>query len=63
MGSVEGCFVLGWRGVVAVPVEPGFVEPVHPRQGCELELVNVVLAGSVGRVDALGLVEAVRRLG
>ena len=40
LGSVERCFVLGWGPVVAVAVEPVLVEPVHPGQGGELELVD-----------------------
>jgi hypothetical protein len=59
LGSIERCFVLGWRDVVAVPVQPFFVEPVHPRQGRELELVDIVPAVGVRSVDALSLVEAV----
>lgn len=62
-GSIERCFVLGWWDVSAVAVQPGLVEPVHPGQGGEFELVDVVLAGGVGSVDALGLVQAVGRLG
>jgi hypothetical protein len=42
-----------------VAAEPLVVEPVHPRQGGELELVNVVPPIGVGPVDALGLVEPV----
>jgi hypothetical protein len=56
VGSVERCFELGGRDVVAVAVEAVFVEPVHPRQGLELELVNVVPHGrGAGSSDALGL--------
>jgi hypothetical protein len=50
--------------VVAVAVEPVVVEPVHPRQGGELELVDVVPhRRGVGASDAVGLVEAVGGLG
>jgi hypothetical protein len=63
LGSIERCFVLGWWDVSAVAVQPGLVEPVHPGQGGEFELVDVVPAGGVGSVDALGLVQAVGRLG
>ena len=62
-GSIEGCFVLGGRDVVAVAVEPLVVEPVHPRQGGQLQVVDVVPAGGVGPVHALGLVQAVGCLG
>ena len=40
MGSVERRFELCGRHVVAVAVEPLLVEPVHPREGLELELVD-----------------------
>jgi len=64
LGSVERCFVLRWRGVLAVAVQPLLVEPVDPGQGGELELVDVVpSSGGVRSVGALGLVETVRRLG
>jgi hypothetical protein len=63
LGSVERCFVLGWWHVAAVAVEPVFVEPVHPGEGGEFELVDVVPAVGVGPVDALGLVEPVGGLG
>ena len=63
MGSVERCFEFCWRGVVAVAVEPLLVEPVHPAQGGEFELVDVVPAVGVGPVGAFGLVETVGRLG
>ncbi len=33
LGSVEGCLVLRWGLVAAVPVEAVFVEPVDPRHG------------------------------
>ena len=50
LGSVEGCFELDWRDVAAVAVKPAFVEPRHPGQGGELELVDVVPhARGVGR--------------
>src|SRR4051794_27552998 len=55
VGSVERCFELGRRDVAAVAVEPLFVEPVHPREGGQLELVDVVpVPRGVGPVDALG---------
>lgn len=63
LGSIEGCFELGRWDVIAVAVEAVLVEPVHPRQGGELELVDAVPAVGVGPVDALGLVEPVGRLG
>ena len=63
MGSVERCFEFCGRGVVAVAMEPLFVEPVHPAQGGEFELVGVVPAVCVGPVGAFGLVETVGRLG
>src|SRR5215210_1292146 len=64
LGSVEGCFELGGGHVAAVAVEPLLVEPVHPGEGGEFDLVDVVPGpGRVGPVDALGLVEAVGRLG
>ena len=44
VGSVERCFEFCGRGVVAVAVEPLLVEPVHPAQGREFELVDVVPA-------------------
>ena len=44
VGSVERCFEFCGRGVVAVAVEPLLVEPVHPAQGGEFELVGVVPA-------------------
>ena len=59
LGSVERCFELCWGHVTAVAVQPVLVEPVHPVQGRELELVDVVPAGRVGAVGALGLVEPV----
>ena len=62
-GSVERCFEFCGRGVVAVAVEPLLVEPVHPAQGGEFELVDVVPAVCVGSVGAFGLVEPVGRLG
>lgn len=63
LGSVERCFELGGRGVVAVAAEPVVVEPVDPAEGGELELVDAVPAVGVGTVDGLGLVETVGRLG
>src|SRR3954470_5316032 len=64
LGSVERCFELGRRDVVAVAVEAVLVEPVHPRQGGQLELVDVIpVPRGVGSVDALSLVEPVGRLG
>ena len=42
LGSVERCLELGRRYVSAVAVEAVLVEPVHPRQGGELELVDVL---------------------
>jgi len=42
---------------VAVPVR--LVEPVHPRQGREFELVDGVPVVGVGSVHALGLGETV----
>ena len=63
LGSVERFFELGWRNVVAVPVQPCLVEPVDPRQGGEFEFVDVVPSGGVRAVDAFGLVEPVRCLG
>src|SRR3954470_20829940 len=63
-GSVERCFELGRRDIAAVAVKAVLVEPVDPREGPELELVDVVPdRRGVGSADALGLVEAVRRLG
>ena len=64
LGSVERCFELrGWH-VVAVAMEPVLVEPVNPGKGLELELVDVVPhARRIGTSDALGLVEAIGRLG
>ena len=59
LGSAERCFELCWGHVVAVAVEALLVEPVHPVECRELELVDVVPAGGVGPVDALGLVEPV----
>lgn len=55
---------LGGWDVVAVAVEAVLVEPVHPGEGGELELVDVVPdSWRLGAVDALGLVEAVGGLG
>jgi hypothetical protein len=51
--SVERCFEFCWRDVVAVGVEAVVVEPVHPAQGLQLEVVDVVPTGGVGSVDAL----------
>ena len=42
MGSVERCFELCGRDVVAVAVKALLVEPVDPGEGLELELVDVV---------------------
>ena len=56
MGRVVGCFELdGWL-VAAVAVEAFVVEPVHPGEGGEFEVADVV-PGSWGvrAVDALGL--------
>jgi hypothetical protein len=63
LGSVEGCFELGGRHVVAVAVEPLLVEPVRPREGGQFKVLDVVPPTAVGPVDALGLVEPVGRLG
>ena len=63
VGSVERCFEFCGRGVVAVAMEPLLVEPVHPAQGGEFELVDVVPAVCVGPVGAFGLVEPVGRGG
>ena len=64
LGSVERCFELRGRHVVAVAVEALLVEPVHPREGLELELVDVVPhRRGVRAADALGLVEPVGGLG
>ncbi len=63
LGSVERCLELCWGHVVAVAVQALLVEPVHPGEGRELELVDAVPARGVGPVDALGLVEPVRGLG
>lgn len=63
MGSVEGYFELCWGHVAAVAAKAVLAEPVHPRQGGQLELVDVVQACAVGSVDALSLVEPVGRLG
>ena len=63
LGSVERCLELCWGHVVAVAVQALLVEPVHPGEGGELELVDAVPARGVGPVDALGLVEPVRGLG
>jgi hypothetical protein len=46
---------LGGRHVTAMAVEPVLVEPVHPGQRGEFELVDVVPAVGVGPVDALGV--------
>ena len=62
-GSLERCFVLRWRGVVAVPVQSYLVEPVHPRHGREFEFVDVVPDVVVRPVGALRLVDTVGRLG
>ena len=59
LSSIERCFELGGWDVAAVAVEPVVVEPVHPAERFEFELVDVVPAGGVGSVDALGLVESV----
>ncbi len=63
LGSVERCFELRWWHVAAVAVEPVLVEPVHPGEGGEFGLVDVVPAVGVGPVDALRLAEAVGGLG
>jgi hypothetical protein len=42
LGSIERCFELGRWDVVAVAVEALLVEPVHPRQRREFELIDVV---------------------
>ena len=56
LGSVERCFELCGRHVVAVAVQALLVEPVDPREGLELELVDVVAhRRGVGSSDALGL--------
>jgi 3-oxoacyl-[acyl-carrier protein] reductase len=52
LGSVERCFELGGRYVAAVAVEALLVEPVHPRERRELELIDV-LVNNVG--DFLGI--------
>ena len=63
VSSVEGCFELCWWHVAAVAMEPVVVEPVHPRQRRELELVDVLPhRRGIGSSDALGLVEPVGRL-
>jgi hypothetical protein len=49
LGSIEGCFELGGWDVAAVAVEAMPVEPVHPRQRLELELVDVVSAQEKAR--------------
>src|SRR4051794_19065198 len=53
LGSVERCFVLRGRDVLAVPVQPALVEPVHPGQRREFERVDVVPAAGVRSGDAL----------
>ncbi len=63
LGSVERCFELGGRHIVAVAVQPVLVEPVDPGERRELEFVDVVPPGGVGPVDAFGFVEPVGRLG
>src|SRR5690606_13304871 len=64
LGSVERGLELCWGDVVAVAVQPLLVVPVHPCQGGQFELVDVVPdGGSVGPVDALGLVQPVGGLG
>jgi hypothetical protein len=63
LGSVERCLELGGRHLTAVAVEAVLVEPVDPRERRELELVDALPGPRrVGPVDALGLVEPVRRL-
>jgi hypothetical protein len=59
LGSVEGCFELCWGYVSAVAVEAVVVEPVDPSEGGQLEVVDVIPAGAVGPVDALGLEEPI----
>ena len=44
LGSVERCLELCWGHVVAVAVQALLVEPVHPGEGRELELVDAVPA-------------------
>ena len=63
LGGVERRFELCGRDVVAVAVAPLLVEPGHPRQRRELEVLDVIPSCSVGTVDAFGLVEAIGRLG
>lgn len=64
LGSVEGCFEPGGWQIVAVAAEPVLVEPVHPREGGELDFLDVVPGPQrVGSVDVLGLVEPVGPLG
>jgi hypothetical protein len=50
-GSVERCFELGWWYVSGVAVELVLVEPVHPGEGGEFELVDVVPSVAVGPVQ------------
>ena len=61
LGSVERCFELCGRDVAAVAVEAVFVEPVHPRQRGELDVIES--SPRAFRVDELPLVEPVERLG
>lgn len=61
--SIERCFELGARDVVAGAVEAVLVEPVHSRRRGEFELVDVVSGSrSVGFEHALDCVEPDHRL-
>jgi hypothetical protein len=48
LGSLERCFVLGGRDVVAVAVKPVLVEPVHPVEGGQFQLVDAIGTMGVG---------------
>jgi putative transposase len=64
LGSVERCLELCCWHVAAVAMQAVLVEPVHPAERGELELVDVGPGSRrVGSEDALGLVEAVGGLG
>ena len=60
MGSVEGCFELGGRGVAAVAVKAVIVVPVDPAEGGELDVLDRLPGPRAGGAsDELGLVVAV----
>ena len=58
-----GGLVLGWWDVVEGAVEPDGVEPGHPAEGGELDVVDGLPRALSGAADQLGLVERVDGFG